>query len=115
MLGLLCLSAPFRDLADTLMVNNGGPYTECQALYPVVRIRSSHPLTRKRVLLVPFGFTGGRHTGLWGDGVEGPNSDDGTAHLVLIGYTPSTLPQVNVGKNRPPSRTNSTQLIGVYT
>ncbi len=29
-------------------------YTECQAFFPVVRIRSAHPLTRKRMLILPL-------------------------------------------------------------
>ncbi len=44
---------------------SGAPYktiqtpTEYQTFCPVVRIGSHHPLTRKRVLLPPFGSQGG--------------------------------------------------------
>ncbi len=46
-------------------------YTECQAFYPVVRLGSPHPLTRKRVLLNSFGPRG-ETASLVGEGVGGP-------------------------------------------
>jgi hypothetical protein len=44
-------------------------YTECQAFFAVVRIGSSHPLTRKGMLLLPPSDPrGGGATGrVWGD------------------------------------------------
>jgi hypothetical protein len=57
--------------------------TECQALYPVVRIGSSHPLTltRKGVLLPPLGVHGG-DTLACGGVSRGANSEEGTDTLV---------------------------------
>ncbi len=62
-----------------------------QAFYPVVGIGSSHPiLTRKRLLLHPFGSKGVNTLPCAGGG-GGPNSDDGTDALVLtVYYNPPT-------------------------
>jgi hypothetical protein len=51
-------------------------------LYPVVRIGSPYPLTRKRVMVAPFGPKRGG-TISSGGGREGPNSDDRTDTLEL--------------------------------
>ncbi len=50
-----------------------------------------HPLIRKRVLPPPLGSRGETHS-LAGEGVGGPNSDEGTDTLVLYVYNPSTHP-----------------------
>jgi hypothetical protein len=60
-------------------------YTECQALLWVVRIGSPLPLSRKRVLLPPFGSKR-RNTLAMGERVCGPNSNEGTDTLVLYVY-----------------------------
>ena len=43
------------------------------------------PLIRKRVLLPPLGPRGETHS-LVGEGLEGPNSNEGTDTLVLYAY-----------------------------
>jgi hypothetical protein len=54
------------------------------AFSPVVRIGSAHPLSHRRVLPPPL-VPGG------GEGVGGPNSDEGTNTGVLyVQYNPST-------------------------
>jgi hypothetical protein len=66
--------------------------TECQAFFPVVRIRLLHPLTRKgSVASPPFGSNGG-DTLVCVVGGEGPNSDEGRDTLVL--YTKRMSNQV---------------------
>jgi hypothetical protein len=53
------------------------------AFFPVVRIGSPKPLTHKGVLLLsPYGPREETHS-LAGEGVSGPNSDEGTDTLVL--------------------------------
>jgi hypothetical protein len=61
--------------------------TECQAFYPVVRIGSSHPLTRKEVLL-PLWVQGG-NTLACGVVSRGANSDEGTD--ILVPYSMYTI------------------------
>jgi len=56
--------------------------TERQAFFPIVRIWSSHPLTRKKVLLLPSLDPRGRHT-RWEGGGGGPNSDEEPDILVF--------------------------------
>ncbi len=60
---------------ETATVDTKG-YAECQDFYPVVRIGSPRPLTRKRVLR-PLWFRVGGHS------LGGANSDEGTDTLVL--------------------------------
>jgi hypothetical protein len=61
-------------------------HTECQDLFPVVRIRSPHTLTRKVVLLLPpLGPRGETHS-FAEERVGGLSSDEGTDTLVLYVY-----------------------------
>ncbi len=66
-------------------------YTQRARLFvPVVRIRSPHPLTRKRVLLPPFGSKEGDT--LAAKRVGEPNSDEETDTPLLCVYNnPSTI------------------------
>jgi hypothetical protein len=62
--------------------------------FPVVRIGSPHPLTRKGVLFFPPVVPGRETRSLAGEGMGGPNSDEGTDTLALyictLYYNPST-------------------------
>ncbi len=85
-------------------------YTECQAFCLVVGIGSPHPtpphpLTRKRVLLLPFGSKGG-HTH-WGRGVEEPIPTKERTLWYFVYYNPSAI------RLLPPPSTPYQQLVSL--
>jgi hypothetical protein len=69
-------------------------YTELQDFFPIVRIRSPHPLTRKEVLLLsPLGVKGRDTLACWG-GVRGdpiPTKGQTLWYSMYVYYNPSTL------------------------
>jgi hypothetical protein len=59
--------------------------TECWFFLQPLELGPTHPLTRRRVCVPPFGSGGGTHK-LRGEGVEregGPDSDEGTYTVAL--------------------------------
>ncbi len=94
------LSSCAKELTKVVINLRGisSEYTESQDLYQVVRIGS--PLTRKRSLFPPpLGPGGGetRSLAVAGEGVGGPNSDDGTGRhsgtLQDVYYDSSMIPR----------------------
>jgi hypothetical protein len=69
-------------------------YSDHQCLYLRRKWAPSTPYPRKRVLLPLLGLRGETHSRA-GEGVGGPNSDEGTDTLVLynlyVYYNPSTF------------------------
>jgi hypothetical protein len=74
-------------------------YTECVAFCPVVRIGSSHPLTRKRVAPPPpLGPRWETRKGWrwWGPGVTKSDKGTGTLYSMCTTYNPCTKVSIKI-------------------
>jgi hypothetical protein len=86
--------------------------TDCQAFFPVVRILSTHPLTRKGALLIlPIGSKGGTHS-LAGGGGGGTRFRRRDRHSGTLQYVRNTYPTVVYSYN--PSTMGEVHLLDIY-